>query len=126
MNDKPRIVAGLVIVLVVLTLPFWYALATTEPTARPDLELPEGHARCVRDTAYMRANHMDLLNQWRDAVVRQGDEEPVDVDGTKYPKSLSRGCMACHTSRANFCSRCHQYANVRPTCWDCHVEPPEN
>ena len=124
MNDKPTILAGLVIALVVLTIPFWYALAAGRPDAPPELEVPDG--KCVADTDYMRANHMDLLNQWRDEVVRQGDESQIEVDGRMYHKSLTRGCMACHTNRESFCRRCHDYADVRPVCWDCHVEPEEN
>ena len=60
------------------------------------------------------------------AVVRHGDTKRIAVDGQEYDKSLTRGCMACHTSRENFCARCHDYADVRPACWDCHVEPDEN
>ena len=74
----------------------------------------------------MQARHMQVLNQWRDQVVREGDTTPVQVNGVDYPKSLTRGCMACHASRVNFCARCHTYADVSPNCWSCHVEPGED
>jgi len=31
--------------------------------------------------------------------------------------------MKCHTDKAKFCDRCHNYVGVTPNCWDCHVEP---
>ena len=124
MSEKPKIAVGLIIAVIILTVPFWYVLAAGRPDSPPELDLPEG--QCVEDVEYMRANHMDLLNQWRDAVVRHGDQEQVEVDGQKYHKSLTRGCMTCHTSRESFCARCHNYADVHPTCWECHVESNEN
>jgi hypothetical protein len=134
MNDMPKIIVGLAIALLALTFPFWRQIMAGRPSPapRPDepqFELPEGE--CVaRD---MKARHMQLLNEWRDAVVRDGDTDTVAitvrVDGEErekeYPKSLTRGCMACHTSRQNFCVRCHDYADVDPNCWDCHVAPGE-
>ena len=121
MSDKPIIIVGLLIGLALLTLPIWYGFAAGAAGSPPELQVPEGH--CVEDGDYMKAHHMELLNQWRDAVVRAGDVETVEVDGKTYPKSLTRGCMSCHTSRQEFCVRCHEYANVHPTCWQCHVEP---
>ena len=95
---------------------------------------------CVKEKAYMNPNHMDMLNQWRDDVVRKGDRGRVEVNGREYEKSLTKCCMKCHTSREKFCVRCHEYADVLPpevcpkladarqtsrgvSCWDCHVEP---
>jgi len=127
MNDKPKIFVGLAIALVLLTFPYWYALARGDYEARPELVMPDGgQTECVMETDWMRAHHMDLLNEWRDAVIRDGDTTVVDsVNGqTKgIPKSLTHGCMSCHTQKAGFCESCHNYANVKPTCWDCHVEP---
>ena len=124
MNDKPKVILGLVVALIVLMVPFWYALATGRPDAPPQLDLPDG--LCVEERQYMRSNHMDLLDQWRNQVVREGDDRQIEISGHKYHKSLTKGCMACHVSRENFCARCHDYADVRPTCWDCHAESKEN
>jgi hypothetical protein len=33
--------------------------------------------------------------------------------------------MACHTSKKEFCDRCHDYTSVTPYCWDCHLAPVE-
>lgn len=95
---------------------------------------------CVEDKDFMAANHMNLLIQWRQAVVRQADKSPIEINGEKYPKSLTKGCMKCHTSRENFCARCHEYMDVQQLeplpelataqqpqrgirCWSCHVAP---
>ncbi len=120
MTDKPRIIIGLVFVLVAVTFPFWYALAAGPPGAPPELEALEG--KCVHDAEYMRAHHMDVLETWREEVVREGDKTQIDIDGKKYEKSLTKTCMDCHKSRENFCQKCHSYADVHPTCWNCHNE----
>lgn len=125
MNDTPKIFAGLAVAVVGLTFPLWYTLAAGRPAETPQLELPANESSCVRSKEYMRAHHMEILNQWRDEVVRQGDTSPVEVAGKQIPKSLTRGCMSCHTSRENFCARCHNYADVQLTCWQCHVDPNE-
>ncbi len=73
----------------------------------------------------MRASHMTLLVEWRDRVVRDGVRTYVDGDGREVAMSLSETCVgACHTDKAKFCDRCHDYARVTVTCWNCHVAPP--
>jgi hypothetical protein len=123
MNDRPRIIAGLVVVMAALTFPLWYTVASGPAAAPPQLELPKGQSKCVRDREDMRAHHMEILNQWRDEVVRQGDCSPIEINGKNYPKSLTGACMSCHTSNENFCAQCHNYAAVKLTCWECHVDP---
>ena len=74
----------------------------------------------------MRARHMDLLDDWRDRVVREGERVYVsDLSGASHEMSLSNTCMDCHSNKAEFCDRCHDYMAVDPYCWDCHVEPKE-
>jgi hypothetical protein len=73
----------------------------------------------------MRSSHMDLLNAWRDDVVRRADRVWVGPHGKEYDKSLSLTCMGCHSNKAEFCDRCHNYASVNPYCWECHVAPGE-
>jgi hypothetical protein len=141
MNDKRVIVVGLVIALVVLTFPFWYTLGAGRPDPPP--EFKRADADCVEDD--MRARHMSLLNEWRDAVVRDGEKKPYISKAykTSHKMSLTETCLSgCHATatnpkpasvgeecptptRATFCHQCHNYANVQPTCWDCHVEPPK-
>jgi hypothetical protein len=123
MSDKAKIVAGLVVFVAIVAFPVWYPLGATGDTARPELELPEDETACVEPTEYMTANHMDLLNQWRNAVVREGQTEYTASTGERYVMSLTRTCLDCHDDRDTFCTRCHDYANVAPRCFDCHTEP---
>ena len=138
MNDKMKIVIGLVVALVVLTVPFWYAFAAGRPDPAPSPALPAG--RCVEKN--MRARHMEVIDEWRNEVVRDGTTdkyESHDYPGDFYERSLTKTCLLqCHanaqveattaettegmTVRQRFCQQCHNYANVRPNCWDCHLE----
>jgi hypothetical protein len=125
MYDAGKVLSGLVIFLALVTSPMWFHLVAGTETGPPDLVLPTNSETCVQSKEYMRALHMDLLNQWRDDVVRNNDHDHVAPDGTVYDKSLSRTCMSCHSNKQEFCDRCHDYAGVNPYCWDCHVEPRE-
>ncbi len=123
-NDTKVIVAGLIIFLVVITCPFWFTLLAGAKVSRPALEKPVGETRCVEDVAFMRENHMQLLNEWRTMGVRNGAVEYISKTyGVKYEISLTKTCLKCHKKRDVFCDRCHNYANVAPTCWNCHNEP---
>ena len=125
MSDRTKIYGGIVVFLVVITLPVWYNLALGHGNQRPEVVKPAGGGTCVMDAAYMKTHHMDLLNQWRDDYVRDGDTGASHVapDGKKYVKSLSNTCLGCHSNKEEFCNRCHDYAGVDPYCWDCHVIP---
>lgn len=125
MHDGGKITAGLLIFLVIVTSPIWYQLVRSAETAPPELVISPEYTKCVASKEFMRALHMDLLNQWRDDVVRRNDRNHVGPDGNVYEKSLSRTCMKCHFNKAEFCDRCHNYAGVSPYCWDCHVQPTE-
>jgi len=123
MRDRGAILAGLIVFLALITFPIWYNLATTEPAAPPELKLPPEGGRCVEETAWMRTDHMQLLNEWRDEAVRANDRIHTSSDGRRFYKSLSGTCMSCHVEKAAFCDRCHNYVAATPYCWDCHVEP---
>ena len=137
MNDKPIIVAGLAVFVVLGTFPIWYTLGFSEDPSPPDLEIPQGE--CVDDAEWMRANHMNLLKDWRQEVVREGDKTMIVAGGQEYQKSLTNGCMKCHVNRQTFCYECHKYTNavqllpLRGTdgsqrgisCWNCHLEELE-
>jgi hypothetical protein len=125
MSDKTKILVGLAIFILVAAFPVWRTFGASAVASRPELELPKEASRCVEDKDFMIANHMDLLNRWRDAVVREGRKVYTASTGETHDMSLTRTCMGmkCHNSRENFCKRCHDYANVVPTCWECHVTP---
>jgi hypothetical protein len=126
MSDKKYIILGLIIFVVIVTFPLWYNRGKAAPA--PDLILTEKAKAakvCVRSTDYMKAEHMQLLDVWRDSVVRRGARIYVSSDGKEYNMSLSKTCLDCHSNKAEFCDRCHNYASVRPYCWDCHIDNPK-
>lgn len=125
MYDASKIVAGLAVFAVLATSPLWYNQISAAPADEPVLQAPpNGATQCVEATEYMRASHMDLLNQWRDEVVRTGQRDYVSSSSGKvFDMSLSRTCLDCHSNKAEFCDACHTYMAVSPYCWDCHVEP---
>ena len=123
MKDKKLIITGLIIFIVITTFPFWYNRGKAAPA--PELQLTDKAKAakvCVRSTEYMKAEHMQLLDVWREAVVRRGERIYVNPDGKEFNMSLSNTCLDCHSNKTEFCDRCHNYASVRPYCWDCHID----
>ena len=125
MYDGGKIIAGLVVFLLLITLPLWYSAVAGDSSHVPDPMIVTDETECVAPADYMKAFHMDLLDQWRDEVVRDADRIHVAPNGVKYEKSLSKTCMNCHSNKADFCDQCHNYTGVDPYCWDCHIEPEE-
>lgn len=126
MNDKGKIVTGLVIFIALVTFPFWYNLGKAAPVPEAKLtDKAKAAKTCVRPTAYMKAEHMQLLDVWRDTVVRDGRRMYVNENGQSYVMSLSNTCLDCHSNKKEFCDACHNYASARPYCWDCHIENPK-
>lgn len=82
---------------------------------------------CVRETSWMRRNHMELLKHDRDRTMRQGIRS---VDGSL------KGCVDCHANsddsghyisvnaEGEFCSGCHNYTSVSIDCFECHATKP--
>ncbi|CAB5087404.1 Sulfite reduction-associated complex DsrMKJOP multiheme protein DsrJ (=HmeF) [Olavius algarvensis associated proteobacterium Delta 3] len=131
MYNSRWVIALIIVFLVVVSFPFWYNLGKASPA--PTLEnqglklTPRAVAakECVRDTTYMRAEHMQLLDIWRDTVVRDGKRLYVTPHGKSYNMSLSNTCLDCHANKEEFCDKCHTYASVDPYCWDCHIDNPK-
>jgi hypothetical protein len=123
MRDRGLIIGGLTVFLALITFPFWYNLATATTSRGPEPVLPATEKNCVAPVEYMRTSHMDLLVTWREQVVRSNVRSYQAFDGKTYNMSLTKTCMQCHTSKADFCDRCHNYAGVTPNCWDCHIDP---
>ena len=127
MFDRGKILIGLGVFLVLVLLPLWYVLARGGANDLPELDRKTTGRTCMRDTEWMRASHMDLLDAWRNDVVRgTGPMFDVDVEGTRHAKSLTGTCLGCHTNQGGFCDRCHQSMGVSPNCWDCHNVPGES
>jgi hypothetical protein len=125
MYDSGKVIAGIVIFIVLMTSPFWLAIG--KQAEFPELEKPaaEKGKKCVESNEYMRANHMQMLDDWRNEVVRDGEREYVSTDGRKFDKSLTRKCLDCHENKKKFCDKCHTYSGVSPYCWTCHVDPKD-
>ena len=126
MNDKKLITAGIVVFIVAASFPFWFNMGKAAPA--PQIEYTEkakAAKKCVRSKEYMRAEHMQLLDLWREQVVRTAQREYVNPEGHAYDMSLSNTCLDCHSNKAEFCDRCHDYASVTPYCWDCHIDNPK-
>ncbi len=124
MYNKGLIVSGLVIFVLLVTFPIWFNGLDAGPLPKPELP-PNGTKECVAPAAEMRDRHMQLLNEWRDDVIRNSSREKIVVAGVEYGKGLQLACMQCHSNKEKFCDSCHDYAAVQPTCWECHITPDE-
>ncbi|BBF94390.1 hypothetical protein [Blastochloris tepida] len=110
-------------------------------TPRPNPPKAQGEA-CVRDTDFMRRNHMTLLMHQRDDTVHRGvrtkelgTKDPGTKDSGTKDLSLS-GCISCHAAPGtdgqpvsyadpgHFCRACHSYAAVSIDCFECHASRP--
>jgi hypothetical protein len=126
MNDKTKIIAGIVVFFALFAFPFWFNLGKAAPQPKVELtEKAKAAKQCVMSTEYMRANHMQVLDLWRHEVVRNAEHVFVNPDGKAYDMSLSNTCLDCHSNKAQFCDKCHNYTAVTPYCWDCHIDNPK-
>jgi hypothetical protein len=94
------------------------AIKAGKAAPAPEVELTEkakAAEKCVMSTEYMKAEHMQLLDLWRHSVVRNAEREFVNPEGKTFNMSLSNTCLDCHSNKAEFCDRCHNYASVAPT-----------
>ncbi|MBC8520331.1 MAG: Hdr-like menaquinol oxidoreductase cytochrome c subunit [Gammaproteobacteria bacterium] len=95
--------------------------------ARSSISSNAGDA-CVRETAWMRRNHMELLQHDRDRTLQLGIRP---VEGS------IKGCVECHTQQDDhgnsiainaedqFCSSCHAFTSVSIDCFECHATKPD-
>lgn len=123
MYDKNKILIGLAVFVVFMTYPFWNNIGSAA-YQRPELEKPKNAKECVESVEFMRAEHMAMINTWRDEVVRNGQHEYHSTASHQvFQKSLTKTCLKCHENKAEFCDKCHATVSVNPYCWDCHVDP---
>lgn len=143
-SDKPLIVLGLAVFVALMLGATVANRSLGKFRTKPAIELPKHEKFCVRDVNFMRKNHMKLLNDWRDQVVRDGvrkekiprrdDQGKILKDSsgkTVYQtieRSLTKTCLRCHDNPRTFCDRCHLYAGViKPggniVCFHCHIMP---
>jgi hypothetical protein len=129
MYDSGKIIAGLVVFAVLVTFPYLINIGKAYPKPEPKIDTPViqqmAEKKCVESKQVMKTEHMQMLNDWRDAVVRDGLRVYTAADGKQYSMSLQNTCMKCHSNKKQFCDQCHNYVAVKPYCWDCHIEPKE-
>jgi hypothetical protein len=123
MYNAKYIWPGILLFAALFTSPFWLNLGSS-PYLRPAVALPL--KECIEPRDYMAAEHMQLLNSWRDMALREEKREYVAGNGKSWEISLQNTCMSCHANKAEFCDKCHNANSVAPYCWDCHVEPRGN
>ncbi|TET86080.1 MAG: menaquinol oxidoreductase [Desulfobacteraceae bacterium] len=124
--DKGMVIVGLCIFVVVITFPFWFNLGNAAPAPEPKIaDKAKAAKECVEPKAYMKREHMKVLDEWRDTVVRDAKRIFVNSSGKEFNMSLTNTCLDCHTEKAEFCDKCHDYASVSPYCWECHIDPKE-
>ena len=123
MHDRGLIYCGLLIFLGLVTFPVWHNVAAGVNARGPNPVLPVREKQCVAPLEYMKTSHMNLLMNWRDVAVRTNRHDFTAFDGRHYTMNLTSTCLKqCHTTRTDFCERCHTYAAVSVTCWNCHVD----
>lgn len=97
-------------------------------TLLPAIPMGRGDA-CVKDTDFMRRNHMELLKHQRDEAV---------LKGVRNEQVSLKECLDCHAvygpdatavtfdNPAHFCRSCHDFAAVSIDCFQCHASRPES
>src|SRR4030042_637897 len=129
MYDGGKIITGLVVFVGLVTFPLWSNVGKASKKPDPKIDTPViqqlAEKKCIEPKALMQAEHMKILNDWRDSVVRDGNGIYVSSSGKSFNMSLQKECMNCHSNKKKFCDECHNYADVKPYCWTCHIEPKE-
>jgi hypothetical protein len=129
MAGKMKRLLALGVVAVLSTATLAWADSDDQPkpgrAPKPVITEPVKGDRCVEDDAFMRRNHMKVLDHHRDETVKKG------IRTKKY--SLKE-CVNCHASektgsvaagKDDFCVSCHSYAAVKIDCFDCHSTKPQ-
>lgn len=122
--NKNSVCLGIVILVIVLTAPFWVGLFGQNYT-QTGITIPKETKDCIENVEFMRTQHMRLLNEWRDEALRKENRTYVAKDGRKWEISLQNTCLKCHTNYQGFCEKCHLSNSVSPYCWTCHIIPAE-
>lgn len=124
MYNGGKIITGLIIFVLLISAPFWLNVGQANELPDISLDTPAinqlSEKQCVESVEFMRSQHPQLLNDWRDQVVREGESIYVSSSGKMYEMSLDNNCLQCHSNQSQFCDACHTYTSVELYCWDCH------
>ena len=97
MRDRAKIAAGLALFVAVALFPVWQRAAVGTP-ARPEPKIAKPQTQCVAQRGTMRVSHMQVLDGWRDGVVRTGIRTERTADGRAVTRSLGGTCLECHSN----------------------------
>ena len=135
MYDSGKIIPGLLIFILMITLPIWYNNLIGDAGAVPPAtnnKIAESHeafetmlqsmgisfpngAQHALTTEEMRSTHMNMLQDIHAVAMKQG--YTPEKDGKKETMK----CLMCHGTKEGFCDSCHVHAGVTiPDCWTCH------
>ena len=132
--DFWKVIIGILVFAAVAMFPFYNNIGKVNAKPDPKVDTPaiqeweklNGKKECVESKEFMRAEHMQLLNNWRDTVVREDNRVYISTTNHKrFNMSLQNGCLNCHSNKKKFCDECHNYMSVKPYCFDCHIQPKE-
>ncbi len=125
--SKQRV--GIAAVILSALFGFSAAVQSGEPSGARATIGPNAGDSCVRETSWMRRNHMELLKHDRDQTLRQGIRP---VEGS------IKECVNCHAlqdahgdyqsvnAADQFCSSCHEFTSVSIDCFECHATKPDS
>ena len=125
MYDGKKIIPGLIIFVALVSFPLWHNMGSGKMNYVPKPKPPADKKECVEPKDYIRIHHKDLLEDWKESVVRNSGTTYLATNKKRYLMSLNRTCMSCHTDKTEFCDQCHNYMGVTNKCWDCHIYPKE-
>lgn len=124
MYNSGKIIAGLALFTLIIAAPFLLNIGKAGAGPEINLDTPVigqlNEKKCVEPLEFMRTNHPELLKDWREQAVREGQTSYTSSEGAVYAMSLEDNCLKCHSNRAGFCDSCHNYTAVDLYCWDCH------
>ena len=123
MRDGVKIAAGLTLFAGLALAPVWQRAGVE--AKRPEPKIAKPQTQCVAPRAVMRVSHMQVLDGWREAVVRDARRAERSGAGVELTRSLNGACLDCHHNKKEFCDSCHGDLAVKPVCFDCHQEPKE-
>ena len=126
MYNAKAVILGILVFAVLFSTPFWANFGGTKDYKRPAIVLPQNEKECVEPVEYMRAEHMYLLNEWRDQALRYENRTYVSSTGKKWTISLQNTCLKCHSNYEEFCDKCHVSNSVDPYCWTSQGEQVMN
>lgn len=128
MYDGGKIIAGLIIGIGLFLSPFIYNAGKATKAPDPELSAKAKEAKeCVASTPYMKVWHMQLLDEWRDEVVRDG-ERYYNTDRKTWEMSWDKRLMyewrqfVVGDSKRDKKARIGKvyFKSLQVTCMDCH------